>query len=88
MFEVKDKLTFISERDPDLNMENIPIYNDVMKINLAVREAVTDFIRNTELPLWFREFYGAYTIEKMSSQIAEQDLPKGASIFYEPPKSF
>ncbi len=74
LFEVKDKLTFISERDPDLNMENIPIYNDVMKINLAVREAVTDFIQNTELPLWFREFYGAYTIEKMSSQIAEQDF--------------
>ena len=74
MFEVKDKLTFISERDPDLNMENIPLYNDVMKINLAVREAVTDFIQKTELPLWFREFYGAYTIEKMSSQIAEQDF--------------
>ena len=74
LFEVKDKLTFISERDPDLNMENIPIYNDVMKINLAVREAVTDFIRNTELPLWFREFYGAYTIEKMSSQIGQQDF--------------
>ena len=74
LFEVKDKLTFISESDPDLNMENIPIYNDVMKINLAVREAVTDFIQNTELPLWFREFYGAYTIEKMSSQIGQQDF--------------
>ena len=74
LFEVKDKLTFISERDPDLNMENIPLYNDVMKINLAVREAVTDFIQNTELPLWFREFYGAYTIEKMSSQIGQQDF--------------
>ena len=24
--------------------------------------------------MWFREFYGAYTIEKMSSQIAEQDF--------------
>lgn len=52
------------ERDPDLDMEDIPIYNHVMKINLAVRRKITDFIQKSELPLWFREFYGAYTIEK------------------------
>ena len=55
-------------------MEDIPIYNHVMKINLTVRGEITDFIQKSELPLWFREFYGAYTIEKMSSQIAEQDF--------------
>ena len=58
LFEVKDKLTFISERDPDLNMENIPIYNDVMKINLAVREAVTDFIRIQNCHYGFVNFMG------------------------------
>lgn len=74
LFEVSGKITFMFERDPDLDMEDIPICNHVMKINLAVRRKITDFIQKSELPLWFREFYGAYTIEKMSSQIAEQDF--------------
>lgn len=74
LFEVSGKITFMFERDPDLDMEDIPIYNHVMKINLTVRGEITDFIQKSELPLWFREFYGAYTIEKMSSQIAEQDF--------------
>lgn len=64
LFEVSGKITFMFERDPDLDMEDIPIYNHVMKINLTVRGEITDFIQKSELPLWFREFYGAYTIEK------------------------
>ncbi len=37
LFEVSGKITFMFERDPDLDMEDIPIYNHVMKINLTVR---------------------------------------------------
>ncbi|MCI7130561.1 MAG: flagellin lysine-N-methylase [Lachnospiraceae bacterium] len=76
LLEVQGKLTFILQPDENMNTDNIPICNDMLMINLKVRETVADFLQHDEIPFWFREFYGAYTIEKIGVQIEEKNLPE------------
>lgn len=74
LFQMKGKLSFILQPDENMHTEDIPVLNDGLMINLKVREVVADFLQRDELPFWFREFYGAYTIEKISTQINENNL--------------
>lgn len=74
LFENKGKITFYLQEDAAIDMENIPVYNDLLLINLKVREMIADFLQREEFPFWFREFYGAYVLEKIQKQILEKDL--------------
>lgn len=76
LFQVKGKISFILQPDENMHTEDIPVLNDGLMINLKVREVVADFLQQDELPFWFREFYGAYTIEKIGTQIKENNLPE------------
>lgn len=74
LFALGEKVKFVLEEDEKLNLENIPVLNQELLINLKVREMVGDFIQDADLPLWFREFYSAYTIEKLSSEIKAKNF--------------
>lgn len=74
LFQMKGKMSFVLQPDENMHTEDIPVLNDALMINLKVRETVADFLQRDEYPFWFREFYGAYTIEKLSTQINENNL--------------
>lgn len=76
LFQMEGKLSFVLEPDENMHTEDIPLLNDGLMINLKVRETVADFLQRDELPFWFREFYGAYTIEKIGAQIKDNNLPE------------
>lgn len=75
LFEVQGKISFILQPDERMHIGDIPVYNDMLMINLKVRAMVTDFLQCDEIPFWYREFYGAYAIEKIGVQISEGNLP-------------
>ena len=41
---------------------------------MKVRDSIVDFIQKSSLPLWFREFYGAYVIQKMLPDIETENF--------------
>lgn len=74
LFQIDKKLTFVFEPDASIKTSNLPVYNKKLYVNLKVRDSIVDFIQKSPFPLWFREFYGAYVIQKMLPEIQADDF--------------
>ena len=74
LFRLDNKLTFVFEPDANMQTGDLPVYNQKIYTRMKVRDCVVDFIQKTPLPLWFREFYGAYVIQKMLPEIQADDF--------------
>ena len=74
LFQLDKKLTFVFEPDASIQTSDLPVFNKRLYINMKVRDSIVDFIQKSPLPLWFREFYGAYVIQKMLPEIQADDF--------------
>lgn len=74
LFQIDKKLTFIFEADVSMQTKDIPVFNKKLYINMKVRDSIVDFIQKSSLPFWFREFYGAYVIQKILPEIQTDDF--------------
>lgn len=74
LFQMDSKLTFIFESDADMQTRDLPVYNKKIYINMKARDCIVDFIQKSPLPLWFREFYGAYVIQKLLPETQTDDF--------------
>lgn len=74
LFQMDKKLTFVFEPDEGMQTSNLPVYNKKLYVNLKVRDSIVDFIQKSPIPFWFREFYGAYVIQKILPEIQADDF--------------
>lgn len=74
LFQMDNKLTFVFESDASMQTRELPMLNKKLYINMKVRDSIVDFIQKSSLPLWFREFYGAYVIQKILPDIETEDF--------------
>lgn len=74
LFQMENKLSFVFEPDANMQTTELPVYNKKIYVNMKVRDSIVDFIQKSSLPLWFREFYGAYVIQKMLPDIETENF--------------
>lgn len=74
LFQLDKKLTFIFEPDASMQTGELPVFNKKIYVYMKIRDSIVDFIQKASLPLWFREFYGAYVIQKLLPDIEAEDF--------------
>lgn len=74
LLQSSGQIGFVTENEETKGKQkDIFVLDDVTRINLNIRATVADFLQTSTFPLWFREFYGAYTIEKLLPYIKEKN---------------
>lgn len=59
------KIRFVTSSINDSEEDGLHIVSKKNAIDLQIREMVFGFVQESEIPLWFRQFYGIYVMEKV-----------------------
>lgn len=68
------KITFEKEIDENAKKYDLKMMPEWNSVNLQIREVIVDFIQKDEMPLWFRQFYGMYTLSKVKPAYLSVDF--------------
>lgn len=63
--QLDKKISFITGIDTSRKALDVQLMPEWNSVNLQIREVMIDFIQKDEIPLWFRQFYGMYTLSKV-----------------------
>ncbi|MCM1256282.1 MAG: flagellin lysine-N-methylase [Roseburia sp.] len=73
LYNLEKKISFITETGRKYKTEGLEILPEKDSVELQIREVMLDFIQKAETPLWFREFFGVYTLTKVREDYLKGD---------------